>query len=78
MRFQKIPDWQPGYLNVCPRHVDIRVVCMACGIEKDLDRDTLPWQLQHSPIEDIECRLKCACGEKQAKLLFGHLYHDGE
>ncbi len=76
MRFQKIPDWQPGYLNACPRHVDIRVTCLSCGIEKDFDRDALPWQLHHAIIEDIEQRLKCECGEKRAKLLFGHLMPD--
>ncbi|MBB3608694.1 hypothetical protein [Rhizobium sp. BK602] len=73
MRFLPIKDWSPGYLYVCPRHVDIRVRCETCGIEKDFDRDTLPIALYRAEVEDIERRLKCACGEKKARLLFGHL-----
>jgi len=73
MRFIEIPNWGPGYLNVCPRHVDIRVRCEACGIEKDFDRDALHFRYHHAMIEDIEAKLKCECGEKRARLIFGSL-----
>lgn len=71
-RFIRIPDWSPGYINVCPHHVDIMVRCEACGTEKEFDRKSLPPTLRHALIEEIEPRLICACGAKAAKLLFGH------
>lgn len=73
MKFRQIPNWTPGYLNVCPRHVDIRVRCEACSREKYFDRDALPSRFHHSLITEIEDRLICECGEKKARLLFGHL-----
>jgi len=73
MKFNQIPNWTPGYLHVCPHHIHIRVRCEACGIEKDFDRDALPGRFHHALIEKIEERLKCECGEKRARLLFGHL-----
>lgn len=73
MRFQQIKNWTPGYLNVCPRHLAIRVRCEACRTEKDFDRDALPFQYHHAAIDDIEAKLKCECGEKRARLIFGSL-----
>jgi hypothetical protein len=72
MRFMETPNWKPGYLNVVPRHTDIRVRCKACGEEREFDRDRLPSALRHGLIETVEARLKCSSrGAKAAKLLFG-------
>ncbi|NEK42896.1 hypothetical protein GR250_15865 [Rhizobium leguminosarum] len=76
-RFQQIPDWSPGYINVCPQHVQIMVECTACGVKREFDRKTLPNGLRHALIEEIEPRLKCACGAKAAKLRFGHVLDGG-
>jgi hypothetical protein len=70
-RFIPIPGWSPGYLYVCPHHVTILVRCEACGIEREFDRDSLPHSLRHALVREIEPRLKCSCGAKQAKLRFG-------
>jgi hypothetical protein len=71
-RFQQIRDWTPGYINVCPHHVDILVRCESCGREAEFDRRSLPPLLRHSLVEEIAPRLRCSCGAKQAKLLFGN------
>jgi hypothetical protein len=71
MRFVKT-DWSPGYINVCPQHTVIMVECTACGVQKPFDRKNLPDHLHHSLITDIEPLLKCSCGAKAAKMLFGY------
>ncbi|MBY5407146.1 hypothetical protein HFO98_01410 [Rhizobium leguminosarum] len=76
-RFQQIRDWSPGYINVCPQHIEIMVECTACGVMRAFDRTALPNGLRHALVETIEQRLKCACGAKTAKLRFGHSL-DGE
>lgn len=70
-RFVKM-DWTPGYLNVCPRHTAIEVMCKACGEHKPFDRETVPPSMRHRLIDDIEPMLRCSCGAKAAKLLFGY------
>jgi hypothetical protein len=73
-RFVQIKDWTPGYLNVCPAHVEIHVICGGCGEEREFDRRSVPVSLRHELIEDIEPRLKCSlCGAKAAKLIFGYI-----
>jgi hypothetical protein len=71
-KFVEIRNWSPGYINVAPHHVEIRVQCRACDKEVDFDRRSLPPLLHHALITDIEARMKCSCGAKQAKMLFGH------
>ncbi|MBY5849693.1 hypothetical protein HFN51_03850 [Rhizobium leguminosarum] len=71
-RFQQIPNWSPGYINVCPQHLDIMVECTACGAMREFDRNSLPDSLRHALVEEIEKRLRCVCGVKAAKLKFGH------
>lgn len=74
-RFVKM-DWTPGYLNVCPAHTVIEVKCAACGEQKPFDRDRVPTGLRHKLISDIEPLLRCSCGAKAAKLLFGYYSSD--
>ncbi|NEJ46625.1 hypothetical protein [Rhizobium leguminosarum] len=76
-RFQQLRDWSPGYINVCPQHVEIMAECTACGTVKEFDRRMLPASLQHALIKEIEMRLKCVCGAKAARLMFGHMV-DGD
>ena len=72
MRFRQIPDWSPGYINVCPQHVDIVAKCLACGEQRPFDKQKLPAGKRHALIEDIEPHMKCmSCGAKSGKLLFG-------
>ncbi|TBA59234.1 hypothetical protein ELH59_15015 [Rhizobium ruizarguesonis] len=71
-RFQQIPNWSPGYINVCPQHLDIMVECTACGAMREFDRNSLPDSLKHALVEEIEKRLRCVCGVKAAELRFGH------
>ena len=77
-KFMRLADWSPGYINVCPQHVVIRVKCSACNAEREFDRNSLPSLLHHASVEDIESRMKCAsCDKKAAKLRFG-FYVEGE
>ncbi|NEI60893.1 hypothetical protein [Rhizobium leguminosarum] len=75
-RFQQVPDWSPGYINVCPHHMDIMIECTACGAMRTFDRNILPNELKHALIVEIEKRLRCSCGVKAAKLRFGHFVDD--
>jgi hypothetical protein len=71
-RFVRIPEWTPGYMNVCPHHIDILVECTACGETREFHRDNLSMAMRHALIADIEKRLKCtSCGKKAGKLRFG-------
>lgn len=73
MRFQEIADWSPGYINVCPPHLDIMAECIACGKTSEFNKQTVPTMLRHALITDIELRLKCSsCGAKAGKLKFGY------
>ena len=72
-RFQRIPDWTPGYMNVAPQHLDIMAECTACGEGREFSKDALPPGLRHALVSEVEERLKCSsCGAKAAKLRFGY------
>lgn len=76
-RFLEIKDWSPGYLNVTPQHVTILAHCEACGTEREFDRRSLPREMMHNLIADIEPRLRCAsCGAKAGRLRFGSYLDD--
>jgi hypothetical protein len=76
-RFVPIPNWTPGYINVCPRHIDILAECKACGEMRPFQRNKLSFAARHALITDIEQRLKCTfCGAKNGKLLFGSYVED--
>ena len=76
-QFVPIPNWTPGYLNVCPDHVDILAECTACGETREFQRDKLSMAMRHALVADIEKRLKCSsCGAKSGKLLFGSYVGD--
>ncbi|WEA27926.1 hypothetical protein [Rhizobium binxianense] len=71
-RFHPIRDWSPGYMNATPSHLDIMAECVACGAIRPFSKASLPQELQHAEVREVEKRLKCAaCGAKAGKLRFG-------
>lgn len=62
-----------GCLNVIPAGTVFMVRCTACGDTREVSRKYLEEKAgSTAELKAIEARLKCACGEKAAKLLPGH------
>ncbi|MGN6777608.1 hypothetical protein [Rhizobium sp.] len=62
-----------GSLNIVPPGSVFMVRCTACGDMREVSRQFLEEKAgAHAKFKDIEARLKCACGEKAAKLMPGY------
>lgn len=78
MLFQEVRDWRPGSINVAPPGMIIMAKCGACGVEKLFDTGTLPAKYKHAYVSEIEMKLRCECGAKDAKLRFGYFVSEDD
>ena len=62
-----------GRLNVIPAGAVFMVRCTACGSMREVSRLYLEQKAgSGAELKTIEARLKCACGQKAAKLMVGY------
>lgn len=59
-------------LNIIPGHVTLMAECRSCGRSRELDRKLLEAYADTAELRNIESRLRCACGEKNTRLMTGY------
>ncbi|MCM2399784.1 hypothetical protein NBH20_01335 [Rhizobium sp. S153] len=59
-------------LNIIPGHVTLLAECRSCGHRRELDRELLNAYAHTATLGQIEARLRCACGEKNTRLMTGY------
>ncbi|ATN32923.1 hypothetical protein ACO34A_03795 [Rhizobium sp. ACO-34A] len=59
-------------LNIIPQHTTFMAECRSCGRSRELDRKLLEAYAGTAELRQIEARLRCACGEKNTRLMTGY------
>ncbi|MEN3149226.1 hypothetical protein ABCW43_18160 [Neorhizobium sp. IRAMC:178] len=71
---ERMPTGGYGYLSTVPSHVKLVAECLACGVQREMDRAALNKAVRGlEGISEMGKRLRCeACGRKNGKLMTGY------
>lgn len=70
---ERMPTGGYGYLATVPNHMILMAECLACGVQREMERERLNKAVRGlEGIREMGERLRCeACGEKKGKLMTG-------